>query len=101
MTRNNPYLFLESPDRRAVVDMPAHDGSAGCTVTVELHGGQVFVQVISDTQEARILLDEAYDLPDEEVHGDCDHPQACLSDDSFKPETWYCPDCSETFIPVA
>lgn len=28
---------------------------------------------------------------------ECQHPNAVLSDDD-DPETWYCPDCSETFI---
>lgn len=28
---------------------------------------------------------------------DCEHPGAVLSD-SDEPETWYCPDCGETFI---
>ena len=114
MPQNHPYLYVESPDRKVVVDIAAHDEVAGCTVTIELHGGQVFVQVISDTSDAVILLDEAYDLPDREIDDDdedededdddacdrdCEHPGAALSDDSCEPETGYCPDCGETFTP--
>jgi hypothetical protein len=80
--------------------MTMEDGDDDTT----LHPGTIgFTMAWSDmmnNSEGETL--EAYfpdlDTEQEDDEEECEHPNAVLSDDTEDPETWYCPDCGETFI---
>jgi len=55
------HLMVEAPDSEAVVDFL---GQHPCSVRLELKGGELWVQVVSATQEAKILVDEVVEVPE-------------------------------------
>ena len=56
------YLTVEFPDNPVVVDFL---GKYPCTATLIMDDkGELWVQVVSATQEARILVDEVVSVPE-------------------------------------
>ena len=63
------YLPIEAPDTKATVDFL---GKYPCVVTLTMDDkGELWVKVVSATQEARILVDEVFSVPEgDEDDGD-------------------------------
>lgn len=86
MTTARPnYLFMAQPDKEATIDFAAAEGSAGVTVKLEISDGQLYIKATAATDDAPILCDELYDLPEIEEGATVEEVSPSFEPSDFHP----------------